>query len=57
MAAPRTVMYKSGTVDGLSVGIRSAGGNCEVFPWNVNGPNNIVGINGKPPVPHLKKVL
>jgi len=50
-------MYKSGTVDGLSVGIRSAGGNCEVFPWNVNGPNNIVGINGKPPVPHLKKVL
>jgi hypothetical protein len=44
-------------VDGLSVGDRSSDGICEVFPWSVNGFNNIVGINGKLPVPHLKKGL
>jgi hypothetical protein len=49
-------MYKSGTVDGFFVGI-SSGGNCEVFPWNVSGTNSIVGINGKLPVPRLKKGL
>ena len=42
---------------GLSVGVRSSGEYYEAFPWNVNGLNNIVGINGKLPVPHLKEGL
>jgi hypothetical protein len=50
-------MYKSERVEGLSVGITSSSGNCKVFPWDVNGLNNIMGIIDKLPVPHLKKGL